>query len=91
MLTIKKTLKKEICLLYTHQITGQNLLSVVAIIIAIVNEIQVGISKVQQIVWVVYGQTVGPVQLLAYNDSPQFSVHAGLLNAWVPPPVGPEH
>lgn len=82
---------KKICHLYTHQVTGQDLLSVVAIIIAIVNEIQVGIGEVQQIVWVVYGQTVGPVQLLAYNDSPQFSIHAGFLNAGVPAPVGPEH
>lgn len=39
----------------THQVTGQNLLPIVAIIITVVNKIQVGISKIQQIVWIVYG------------------------------------
>lgn len=54
----------------THQVTGQNLLPVVAIIITVVNEIQVGISEVQQVVGIIDGQAVGPVQLVAYDNSP---------------------
>lgn len=75
----------------THQVTGQNLLPVVAVIITVVNEIQVGISEVQQVVRVIDGQAVGPVHFVAYDDGPQFPVHAGPLNAGIPPPVGPEH
>lgn len=75
----------------THQVTGQNLLPVVAVIITVVYEIQVGISEVQQVVGIVDGQAVGPVQFVAYDDSPQFPVHAGPFDAGIPPPVSPEH
>lgn len=54
----------------TYQVTGQNLLPVVAIIITVVNEIQVGISEVQQVVGIIDGQAIGPVQLVAYDNSP---------------------
>lgn len=54
----------------THQVTGQNLLPIVAIIITVVNKIQVGISEIQQIVWVVYSEAIWPVQLVVYYNGP---------------------
>lgn len=54
----------------THQVTGQNLLPVVAVIIAVVNEIQVGVGKVQQVVGIIDGEAVGPVQLVPDDDGP---------------------
>lgn len=56
-------------ILTTHQVTGQNLFPVVAVKITVVNEIQVGISEVQQVVWIIDGQTVGPIKLVAYDNS----------------------
>lgn len=46
------------------------MLPVVAIIITVVNEIQVGISEVQQVVGIIDGQAIWPVQLVAYDNSP---------------------
>ena len=75
----------------THQITGQDLLPVVAVVVAVVDEVQVCVGKVQQAVGVVDGEAVGPVQLGAHDAETQLSVHAGSLDGRVPAPVRPEH
>lgn len=65
--------------------------AVVPVVITVVNEIQVGISKVEQIIRIVYGQAIGPVELIGDDGGPLLAVHAGSLNARVPSPVCPEH
>lgn len=66
-------------------------MAVTAIVVTVVNILQVGVSKVDSVRGVVQGQAVGPVQLCADNDISHCSIHEGPLNSGVLTPVWPEH
>lgn len=66
-------------------------MTITAIIVTIVNVLQIGISKVDSACGVVQGQAIGPVELCVDNHLSNRSIHVGLLDPGVLTPVGPEH
>jgi len=75
----------------SYQITRNHLSSVVPIVITKVNIIKISISKIQKFIWVVNGESIGPVDFTANNHCSQFAIHAGFFNSGVLAPVSPEH
>lgn len=72
---------------HAHHITGHDLEAVVAVVIAVVDVLEVGVSKVDPARGVVQGQTVGPVELGGDNGLSPGAVHVGHLYPRVLTPV----
>lgn len=75
----------------THHVTCHNLMAVFAIIVTVVNVLQVGVSKVKHLCGVIQGQAIGPVQLCADYGTSCCSIHKGPFDSGVLTPVWPEH
>ena len=69
---------------------GHDLLSSCPVVVTEVNEVQLGVGKVDSLGWDIEGQTVGPVNLGGDDRLPPGPVHADPLNPGVLPPVSPE-
>ena len=71
-------------------IVGDDLLAARAVVVAEVDEVQLGVGKVDALVGDVEGETVGPLDLGADDRLTVCSVHANSLQTWELAPVGPE-
>ena len=69
---------------------GNHLLSPAAIVVTEVNEVQLGVGKVDSLGGDVQGQTVGPVDLGGDDGLSAGAVHADPLNPGILSPVCPE-
>ena len=54
------------------------------------NEVHAGISKVQPLGGIVYGQSIGPKQVLGHQDDATAAVQPRALDTRVLTPVGPK-
>lgn len=75
----------------THHVTCNNLMAVFAIIVTVVNVLQVGVSEVNPFCRVIQRQAVGPVELCADYDTSCCPIHKGTFDSRVLTPVWPEH
>lgn len=66
-------------------------MAVFAIVVTVVNVLQVRVGKVNPFRRVIQGQAIGPVQLCADYDTSSGSIHKGPFNSRVLTPVRPEH
>lgn len=62
-------------------------MAVFAIIVTVVNVLQVGVSKVNPLCGIIQGQAVGPVQLCADYGTSYCSIHKGPFDSGVLTPV----
>lgn len=75
----------------SYQITCKHLSSVVSIVITKINIIKISISKIEKFIWVINGESIGPVDFIVNNHCSHFAIHAGFFNSRVGAPVSPEH
>lgn len=70
--------------------SGDNLLTTGPVIITKVDKVQFGIGKIHALVDNVQRQTVGPINLCAYDDRTVSAVHTDTFDSRVFSPVGPK-
>lgn len=69
---------------------GQDVLTPGTVVVAKVDEIQLGVGEVDSVGGGVQSETVGPVDFRADDDGTIRTVHADTFDARVLAPVGPE-
>ena len=69
---------------------GQNLTTTSTVVIAEVNVIQLGVSKVHTFIRYIQSQTIRPVDFGCNNGGPVGTVESHPLNPWIFTPVSPE-
>ena len=71
-------------------VVGDDLLPPGAVVVAEVDEVQLGVGEVDALRWDVQREAVGPIDLGGDDGAALRAVHADPLDAWVLAPVGPE-
>lgn len=75
----------------SYQIACNRLSSVVSIVITKIDIIKISISKIEKFIWIINGESVGPIDFIVNNHCSHFAIHAGFFNSRVLAPVSPEH